>query len=203
MSSSGIDTDDSKTNESKSSPEPTTNSGAGGADDTSSRATDRAEVLKDIGGGGDDNNGKKDLTDVNDANIPEEEEVKTGLNSSIMKQDDKKGGLNTSTLGNIGPTGVKKKDESMVPTHRPIFAAKSQQELADERFKMSAQEYLDTYKIGVYLQDAVKIILDRREEKPLELLLEYLNTAMKGEHILLREYAFINATPLNRKCFLQ
>ena len=26
---------------------------------------------------------------------------------------------------------------------------------------------------------------------------------MKGEHILLREYAFASATQLNRKCFLQ
>ena len=29
------------------------------------------------------------------------------------------------------------------------------------------------------------------------------NTTLKGEHILLREYAFVSATPLNRKCFLQ
>jgi hypothetical protein len=29
------------------------------------------------------------------------------------------------------------------------------------------------------------------------------NTTLKGEHILLREYAFVSATALNRKCFLQ
>ena len=68
---------------------------------------------------------------------------------------------------------------------------------------MSAQEYIETYKVGVYLQDAIKIILDRREEKPLDLFLEYLNTTLKGEHVLLREYAFVSATPLNRRCFLQ
>jgi hypothetical protein len=28
------------------------------------------------------------------------------------------------------------------------------------------------------------------------------NTTLKGEHILLREYAFVSATALNRKCFL-
>ena len=55
----------------------------------------------------------------------------------------------------------------------------------------------------IYLQDAIKIILDRREEKPLNILSEYFNTMLKGEHILLREYAFVNATMLNRKCFLQ
>jgi hypothetical protein len=28
------------------------------------------------------------------------------------------------------------------------------------------------------------------------------NTTLRGEHILLREYAFVSATHLNRKCFL-
>jgi|TARA_B110001450_G_C17404200_1_gene393002 hypothetical protein len=57
--------------------------------------------------------------------------------------------------------------------------------------------------MSIYLQDAIKIILDRRGEKPLDILTEYFNTALKGEHILLREYAFVSATQLNRKCFLQ
>lgn len=55
----------------------------------------------------------------------------------------------------------------------------------------------------IYFQDAIKIILDRKEEKPLDLLNEYFNTTIKGEHILLREYAFVSATQLNRKAFLQ
>ena len=55
----------------------------------------------------------------------------------------------------------------------------------------------------IYLQEAIKLILDRREEKPLDLLNQYFNTALKGEHILLREYAFVSATQLNRKSFLQ
>ena len=57
--------------------------------------------------------------------------------------------------------------------------------------------------MAIYLQDAIKIILDRREDKPLDLLNDYFNTTLKGEHILLREYAFVSATALNRKCFLQ
>lgn len=68
---------------------------------------------------------------------------------------------------------------------------------------MKAQEYLDQYKMSIYLQDAIKIILDRREEKPLDLLTDYFNTTLRGEHILLKEYAFVSATQLNRKCFLQ
>lgn len=57
--------------------------------------------------------------------------------------------------------------------------------------------------MSIYLQDAIKIILDRRDEKPLDLLNDYFNTTLKGEHILLREYAFVSATQLNRKSFLQ
>jgi hypothetical protein len=57
--------------------------------------------------------------------------------------------------------------------------------------------------MSIYLQDAIKIILDRKDEKPLDLLNEYFNTTLKGEHILLREYAFVSSTLLNRKSFLQ
>jgi hypothetical protein len=62
---------------------------------------------------------------------------------------------------------------------------------------------MESFKMIIYLQDAIKLILDRREEKPLDLLNQYFNTALKGEHILLREYAFVSATQLNRKSFLQ
>lgn len=75
--------------------------------------------------------------------------------------------------------------------------------MAKERFNQRAQEYLESHKMNIYLQDAIKIILDRREDKPLDLLTEYFNTTLKGEHILLREYAFVSATSLNRKSFLQ
>jgi hypothetical protein len=57
--------------------------------------------------------------------------------------------------------------------------------------------------MSIYLQDAIKIILDRREEKPLDILTDYFNTTLRGEHILLKEYAFVSATVINRKCFLQ
>ena len=57
--------------------------------------------------------------------------------------------------------------------------------------------------MSIYLQDAIKIILDRRDEKTLDILNEYFNTTLRGEHILLREYAFVSATQLNRKSFLK
>ena len=77
---------------------------------------------------------------------------------------------------------------------KPLYSLKSKNEQAKERFTVKASDYLDSHKMSIYLQDAIKIILDRRGEKPLDILTEYFNTALKGEHILLREYAFVSAT---------
>mmetsp|Transcript_30998 Transcript_30998/g.27424 ORF Transcript_30998/g.27424 Transcript_30998/m.27424 type:complete len:139 (+) Transcript_30998:333-749(+) len=68
---------------------------------------------------------------------------------------------------------------------------------------MTPQEYLDHFKVSTILQDAFKTILDRREDNARSLFIQYLEAVLKGEHILLREHAFVNATPLNRRCFLQ
>jgi hypothetical protein len=43
---------------------------------------------------------------------------------------------------------------------------------AKDRFSQKAQDYLESHKMAIYLQDAIKIILDRREDKPLDLLNE-------------------------------
>ena len=83
---------------------------------------------------------------------------------------------------------------SVIPTQRGIFSLKSKQQTAKDRFGQKAQDYLESYKMSIYLQDAIKIILERRDEKPLDLLNEYFNTTLRGEHILLREYAFVSAT---------
>ena len=82
----------------------------------------------------------------------------------------------------------------LVATQRGIFSLKSKQQTAKDRFNQKAQDYLESYKMSIYLQDAIKIILERRDEKPLDLLNEYFNTTLRGEHILLREYAFVSAT---------
>jgi len=42
--------------------------------------------------------------------------------------------------------------------------------MAKERFGQKAQDYMESFKMSIYLQDAIKLILDRREEKPLDLL---------------------------------
>jgi hypothetical protein len=85
---------------------------------------------------------------------------------------------------------------------RTIFSLKSKSAASRDRYSQKANDYLETHKMQIYLQDAIKIILDRKDEKPLDLLNEYFNTTIKGEHILLREYAFVSATQLNRRSFL-
>lgn len=87
-------------------------------------------------------------------------------------------------------------------TARSIFSVKSKFTSSKERFNQKASDYLDNQRMSIYLQDAIKIILDRKDEKPLDLLNEYFNTTLKGEHVLLREYAFVSSTMLNRKSFL-
>jgi hypothetical protein len=53
-----------------------------------------------------------------------------------------------------------------------IFNYHRRKQLEAERVECSAEEYIDYSKISIYLQDATKVMLDRREEKPLELLQE-------------------------------
>lgn len=91
---------------------------------------------------------------------------------------------------------------SDVKDTKQIFSLKSKSQASKDRYAQKASDYFENYKMQIYLQDVVKIILDRKDEKPLDLLNEYFNTTVKGEHILLREYAFVSATQLNRKSFL-
>lgn len=51
-----------------------------------------------------------------------------------------------------------------------VFNAGQRSRLMEDLSKMQGAEYLEAFNIAVYLQDAVKLILDRREEKPLETL---------------------------------
>lgn len=95
------------------------------------------------------------------------------------------GGLSSSTSG------------------RGIFCIKSKIGIRKERFSHKASEYLESQRMSIYLQDVIKIILDRKDEKPTDILNEYFSTTMRGEHVLLREFAFVSATAHNRRSFLQ
>lgn len=71
---------------------------------------------------------------------------------------------------------------------------KSKEQYAKDRYSQKVMDYYENQKLQIYLQDVIKIILDRKDEKPLDLLNEYFNSTLKGEHILLREFAFVSAT---------
>lgn len=60
----------------------------------------------------------------------------------------------------MGQMEDNKEDEKNNRNRKSIFQMKSKEEQAKERFAMSASEYLEHFKVGVYLQDAIKIILD-------------------------------------------
>jgi hypothetical protein len=81
--------------------------------------------------------------------------------------------MNVGAVDNKNLTAEQKKIGSFpsdLSNIQPIFGLKSKNTQAKERFSQKAQEYLDSHKMSIYLQDAIKIILDRREEKPLDLL---------------------------------
>lgn len=58
----------------------------------------------------------------------------------------------------------------MDPSIPTVFNASQRAKLVEDLSNMQGADYLEAFNIAVYLQDAVKLILDRREEKPLELL---------------------------------
>lgn len=84
-----------------------------------------------------------------------------------------------------------------------LFAPSHRKRSDDERFKLTAKQYLDRYHIQVYLQDAVKTVLNSREERPMEAMLKYFNDVLQGNHVLLREFEFVNATPRNRLALIR
>ena len=62
--------------------------------------------------------------------------------------------------------------EDLTYLRHGIFNPSKTKNEAIERFEASAQEYLDKHKVAVYLQDVVKIIIERKDEKPSDLLAE-------------------------------
>jgi len=84
-----------------------------------------------------------------------------------------------------------------------LFSSSQRRKQDDERFSLTAHEYLERYHIQVYVSDCIRTILDARDEKPLETALKYYNSVLQGNHVLLREFEFINVTPRNRLAFVR
>ena len=62
--------------------------------------------------------------------------------------------------------------EGLIALKRGIFNPSKRKIEASERFEASPQEYLEKHKIAVYLQDAIKILIERKDERPNDLLCE-------------------------------
>jgi len=61
----------------------------------------------------------------------------------------------------------------------------------------------DYSEIQVYMRDVVRLLLQVRDERPLEFIAEYFNSVLDGTHVLMREYAYINACARNRRDFVK
>lgn len=67
---------------------------------------------------------------------------------------------------------------------------------------MSSTEYLEHYHVSLYLEDVVKLLLDSRDERPLEFIAEYFNSVQRGDHVLVRDFEFVDGSPYNRLCLM-
>ena len=72
---------------------------------------------------------------------------------------------------------------------------------------MDPELYLKKHHVMTYVEDAITLLLERKDEdaktKPFVVLAEYFKSVQSGNHVLFREYSFVSATPHNRRSFLQ
>jgi len=68
---------------------------------------------------------------------------------------------------------------------------------------MSAKEYLETHSIRKYMQDSVALMVESKEETPLEFLASYFQSVSNGTNILFRQFKYVNSTPRNRRSFIR
>lgn len=71
----------------------------------------------------------------------------------------------------------------------------------------SAKSYLQRHHVMTYLEDSMMQLLRKKDEdsktKPFHFLADYFKRVVSGNHVALREYSFITATPYNRRCFIK
>ena len=67
---------------------------------------------------------------------------------------------------------------------------------------VSAHEYLEQHNVPFYLRDVVSLLLQARDERPLDFIAEYFCEVMHGRHVLCREFSFVNQSAHNRWAFI-
>lgn len=68
---------------------------------------------------------------------------------------------------------------------------------------MSAKEYLEAHSIRKYMQDSVALMLESKEETPLDFLASYFQSVSNGTNVLFRQFKYVNSTPRNRRSFIR
>ena len=74
---------------------------------------------------------------------------------------------------------------------------------AQAHSQTESARYLERYHIQTYMADAVRMVLDSRDERPLEATLKYFHSVLQGSHVALREFEYVNSTPRNRMSFVR
>ena len=72
-----------------------------------------------------------------------------------------------------------------------------------ERCSISASKYMERYHLKFYLEDAVTLALETREENPLQTLAKYFRRVHHGQHCMHRKYSYIRETLHNRISFAE
>ncbi|CAM9738525.1 unnamed protein product [Ectocarpus fasciculatus] len=68
---------------------------------------------------------------------------------------------------------------------------------------ITAQDFLENPELKVYVEDALRLVLAARPEKPLDLIHDYLESVLSQDNVVGREYAYVNATTRNRWAFVR
>ncbi len=68
---------------------------------------------------------------------------------------------------------------------------------------LTAEEYIEKHELQLYLKDVVKLVLGRREERPISIVYEYFKSVRAGDHVASRGYEYVFASQRNRLAFLR
>eukprot|EP00752_Nemacystus_decipiens_P006669 g5996.t1 len=68
---------------------------------------------------------------------------------------------------------------------------------------ITAQDFLENPELKVYVEDALRLVLAARPERPLDLIDNYLQSVLSQDNVVGREYTYINATVRNRRAFVR
>mmetsp|Transcript_30567 Transcript_30567/g.59967 ORF Transcript_30567/g.59967 Transcript_30567/m.59967 type:complete len:352 (-) Transcript_30567:43-1098(-) len=76
----------------------------------------------------------------------------------------------------------------------------------DRLGSLPAKQYFEHFSIEFYLQDAICLFLARKRSDVRtapEFLGAYLDSVLRGEHVMRRGFKYSNSTPLNRRAFVR